>query len=580
MKYLKNIIFAVAIFIASLALFKTNVSADSYSISNFNVIVNIDEYGNADVNQKITYDFDGDYHGVDFVQDLHGTGGAKPINVTTDDSRKIKVKYTNNKNELKIKTYTDISNEKIQFNYHYKIYGVVTNYKDTARINWKVIGKNWDVDLENVKVTFNLPKKNVNDLRAWVHASENGNKIVDTKNGNVTLDMDNNPSNSFVETDMIFPTSVTPKNEKNVDKKMKSEIISEEKNISEENEIVSHHKKVILFSVALALIFISLIIYILILINYRKIKNDPNNTLTPVNHWFEVPEVSPSVAQMIIENKKPDENGFVGDLLVDANRKNIKITENEKDFNVRRLAKIDNNLLGFLFDSVGDGDSFDISDIKKYTKKDNSQKLNKSYKNWQNEIFKEYPKYFNVKHAKIARWSLIGQIVIGVLLLIINFIIPLTFSGIQVIIFRVISVLFMISVVLNLHIKRRNVSIYSDEGVHIVTELRGFRNMLEDIDDIKMAEVGDIILWEQILPYAAAFGVSKKVIKALKLNFELSDISESDLYPIYGYNNIYFVGSFSKSFSSGVTTSSSGGSGGFSGGNSGGFGGGSGGGAF
>jgi uncharacterized membrane protein len=108
--------------------------------------------------------------------------------------------------------------------------------------------------------------------------------------------------------------------------------------------------------------------------------------------------------------------------------------------------------------------------------------------------------------------------------------------------------------------------------------------MLKDIGKFDLKEVGDIILWEQILPYAVAFDLADRVIDALKFEF-----GEKAIEDAWGPNYIFvmsgsdFGRGFSESFSSAlssVSSSASGGSGGFSSGSSGGVGGGSGGGAF
>ena len=108
--------------------------------------------------------------------------------------------------------------------------------------------------------------------------------------------------------------------------------------------------------------------------------------------------------------------------------------------------------------------------------------------------------------------------------------------------------------------------------------------MLKDIGKFDLKEVGDIILWERILPYAVAFDLADRVIAALKFEF-----GEKAIEDAWGPNYIFVMSGsdlgrgFSESFSSAlssVSSSASGGSGGFSSGSSGGFGGGSGGGAF
>jgi uncharacterized membrane protein len=118
--------------------------------------------------------------------------------------------------------------------------------------------------------------------------------------------------------------------------------------------------------------------------------------------------------------------------------------------------------------------------------------------------------------------------------------------------------------------------------------------MLEDVGHFDMAQVGDLILWDRILPYAVAFGSADKVVAALKMNFSEEQLATSMPinYPlfIYGYGGFGGQADFGEAFTSGFGSSLAashsassnvgGGSGGFSGGNSGGFGGGSGGGAF
>lgn len=129
-------------------------------------------------------------------------------------------------------------------------------------------------------------------------------------------------------------------------------------------------------------------------------------------------------------------------------------------------------------------------------------------------------------------------------------------------------------------------SIYTKTGAAGMTELRGFYRMMDDIGRFNLKEVGDIVLWEGLLPYAVALGLSKKVSKALIDNFTSEELQNSNFiyyYPFIYHNGIAnFSNDFNSSFTRGMGnySSPSGGSGGFSGGSSGGFGGGSGGGAF
>ena len=149
----------------------------------------------------------------------------------------------------------------------------------------------------------------------------------------------------------------------------------------------------------------------------------------------------------------------------------------------------------------------------------------------------------------------------------------------------IIGIMMIVLEVVAFIVGNSRLSIYTQKGALETDQVRGFKKMLDDIGQFKMKDVGDLILWEDIMPYAVAFGLSKKVLKQLKIEFA----DELDAAPVLFYSGFYssssdsFEHSFERSFSSGVSTGSSsvsGSSGGFSGGSSGGFGGGSGGGAF
>ena len=131
---------------------------------------------------------------------------------------------------------------------------------------------------------------------------------------------------------------------------------------------------------------------------------------------------------------------------------------------------------------------------------------------------------------------------------------------------------------------REKLSAYTARGAEVTNQVRGFKKMLDEIGNFKMRDIGELILWEEIMPYAVALGVSKKVLKQLKLEFadEIDDTNLLFWGAFYSDGKDGFASNFSSSFDSGanLNSSASGGSGVFSGGSSGGFGGGSGGGAF
>lgn len=47
----------------------------------------------------------------------------------------------------------------MNFTYQYVLNNAVINWKDTAELNFKVIGDGWETELNNIKVTINCQDK-------------------------------------------------------------------------------------------------------------------------------------------------------------------------------------------------------------------------------------------------------------------------------------------------------------------------------------------------------------------------------------------------------------------------------------
>ena len=157
------------------------VQARSYDITDYDMAIDVAKDGSAAVTQKVRYDFDGDFNGVYYNQDTAGIDGMTALSVAVQSSSGVKAltasnteapgtyTTTDSDNRRQIKVFYPVSDDTVTFLYRYRLNGVVTNYRDTAELNWKVIGTGWDVPLNNVKVTIQLPQKNVRQLQAWTH---------------------------------------------------------------------------------------------------------------------------------------------------------------------------------------------------------------------------------------------------------------------------------------------------------------------------------------------------------------------------------------------------------------------------
>ena len=129
--------------------------------------------------------------------------------------------------------------------------------------------------------------------------------------------------------------------------------------------------------------------------------------------------------------------------------------------------------------------------------------------------------------------------------------------------------------------KMNDFILFSQFGVDEQAKWHGLYNFLNSDTLLYEKEVPDITLWEKYLIYATAFGISKKVIKALKINAIHIDINTSPILNNHFYIHSNSFHKTSRAFGHSLHTSSRGGGGfgghgGYGGGGRGGGGGGGG----
>ncbi|AKP64561.1 DUF2207 domain-containing protein [Levilactobacillus koreensis] len=593
--------------IVTIALSQPVVAAADYTINPYQVHVTVLKNGDANVTQTMTYRFDDDYHGVYNNQDLRGIKGGKLTSVATAfnggklTAARQSTAHTDNTYQVnyagqnaKVKLYHGASDgDKLKVVYHYHLQGVITNYRDTAELNWRVIGSNWDVDLENVKVVIQLPATQVKQLQAWTHGSLSGYTKVDKAQGRVTMTLAENPSGSFVESHLIFPTSVTAANTNFKDENRKAAVQKQEANLAEQANTERKQKKQRTYGGFLAFIAVTVALGLGF---WWWLWRHPANRYPhpiPANHFFDVPSVAPALAESLVDFKSPNTDALSGEILMAVSNHEIAM-EPVKDgrHQTLKLTKlvptVSNYFLQKCFMKVAKDDSFTLLELKKYGKRDKKGRLSKWFHTWQGQVDELAEPYQDADNIKLRQRTMLGTVGLTALISIaigVGWTLNRTVSVATTIIGLLAMVaLWVYTVRLYQHADRNN-----EAGLIQVNEVGGFRRMLKDIGHFNTAEVGDLILWEQILPYAAAFGLAQKVANKLAVDFSADALNDSFVvfYPIF-YSTDFggSIGSaLNDSISSAIQTStaassSSGSSGGFSGGSSGGFGGGSGGGAF
>ncbi|CAJ1230154.1 membrane protein [Levilactobacillus zymae] len=575
-----------------------------YRISAYRTQIDLHKNGNANLTQHVTYQFDDDYHGVFVVQDLRGIKGGRLTGVTTQlngqPSRAVSAATTGATNtyqltqsaeRLKAKVYRPVTDgDTLRVTYHLALTGVVTNYADTAELNWKVIGTGWEVPLRQVKVTLQLPATRLTQLQAWTHGPLTGHTQVDRQRGRVTLTVPQVAAKTAVESHLLFPTSVTPQAPR-VAQKKKAAVQRQEARLAQQANAKRQRQRWLVGGSLALLVVATLIVAGL---DVRWFCRHPGNRYPhpiPIPHSFDVPTVAPAVAESLVDEAAPNTNALTGEILLAASHGQLSLTAEKQGrhqtMRLTRKADLDNSFLTHCFQTIGQDGSFTLADLKQYGKKDQQGRLGKWFHQWQEEVNRDVEPYQDADNVALRQRYLTRGLRLTLLLVltagvswVLNSVVSAWVTGL--------SGLGLIVLWVSVRQLRRRIDRNNAEGLILVNDIGGFRRMLKDIGNFNTAKIGDLILWEDILPYAAAFGLSKQVIAKLKVDFGADALAAGFVGFYIGTENYGFA-DFGDAINSGISgslqvsggaSSTTGGSGGFSGGSSGGFGGGSGGGAF
>ena len=107
--------------------------------------------------------------------------------------------------------------------------------------------------------------------------------------------------------------------------------------------------------------------------------------------------------------------------------------------------------------------------------------------------------------------------------------------------------------------KSSNAVLFTQYGVNEQAKWFGLYNFLNSDTLINEREIHELPLWEKYLIYATAFGISEKVIKAIKLHAAEMNIDSSLILNNHSYIHSHSFHSTSRSFGRSIHTSSRGG---------------------
>jgi uncharacterized membrane protein len=413
MKSIKNLIFILTMFIATLGLVQTVKAEDDLYISDWIVDAELLENGDLKISEKLTFEFNTDFNGVYRDIKLRNTSGMTDITVEelTDgkaviykavkdadngDSKVFTAKESNG--NLRIKIYSPSEDEVKTFKISYIVKNVAAKYNDTGELYYKFIGDDNETAIGNLLINIALPSKaSDREIKVFAHGPLNG-KIYKKDDGLYQLKVNNVPRKTFVEGRIIFPKEFIALSENVVNKNMYSGILAEEeafqKKLDEERAKKEALKKSLTVINLLSFTAcLSLLIYVLI--KCRRYITQPANQ----NESELSPECTPAIASLITNNFL-GYNVVVASILdlfrkgyvsINKEQADLDINDNEA-FIINKQKEADLSLMpherhfmNWLFYKLGHGTYINTRDIEKISKHDKS-KILYDYNEWKSKV--------------------------------------------------------------------------------------------------------------------------------------------------------------------------------------------------
>lgn len=568
---------------------KVNADSRYYTIEGYNVNVDVQPDGSANIEERISYKFNGSFNGVLRDIDFGETDGLKDVKVYVDDNgteRELSVNSTGNLdaegssgtynmvaegNLMHFKVYEKSRDIGKTFIYRYTLLNVCTKYNDIAEFNRKIIDSGWTVTLSNILVNIHLPEgASMNDIKVFGHGPLTGSsKIID--GSNVQFKLDYLPPGNWMETLVLFPVSLLPQAGRVVNEDALPRILANEKQLADEannqreearkqveeyqrqqellrkQEEAQRARDAVLRPIGNA-IAVTLFCLWFLLIFWLYFKYDKEFKPTFEGKYYrELPgEYTPAEMSVLMSMGSVNTRDITATLMDLVRKRQLLLNNNSyikhgffKDKQVQdyslsinpdapaiSLMRHETFLMDWFIGKIGNGNSVHLDEISDYCRSTSGARhFTEDYSRWQT-LAKEVAEKNDFFDETCGRGRVIG-ILSSLALLAIGFMVV---TGLKSTFGVALIIQAVILMIFSARLKRRTAY-----GTEQHAMWHAFKNFLKDFSNLEKAEMPSIVMWEHYLVYAISLGVAKEVIRQLPLVFTDADLQNTHLTFMYGY---------------------------------------------
>lgn len=461
--------------------------------------------------------------------------------------------------------------------YKYDIYNQATLYNDCSELYYKFFdGNDMQYDVKNARVSVSIPKQvNSNDFHCYSHGV---NKVYEEKTSNsATFYMKNVYAGKTLAVRAILPTDVLTKTED-----IYQDIDVFDKYLSVENKLnekAINGEKFRKIALILNIVTIGLMSIALIIIYFAF---DKEIVISDVGAIHNPPyDYNPALVGYLMHQEDVREDDYIATLLDLIRKGYIEYKELDGEENnyylIKKLdssyelANYERSVFSYFIDMIGDGEKVSISQIKEYGKSETDAKnFIKMLEDFKKDVKLEGKKLNFYYDQKMVKTKLMFVLIIPLLFLIFLIVGKFLFDVKMLASVVVTFVFIAIFVVYVLTFKKR-----TKEGSIHYNKWKAYKEYLSK-SNVKDMKIDQMDYFDSMLVYATTLGLSKRLMNELKVeakgSSELFNNHYYSIYPCLYYSCISCNDNYHASISSsggssgGGFSGGGGGGGGFSGG--------------
>lgn len=398
MKIKKTLPYLLAIV---LIMVPTQAFAADFEITEVQIEAQLNEDGTADVTEQHVYEFDDDFEGI--TRSLIEKQGTTIEDFTaSENGSELKVEKEDNL----YKVYRAGDDETIQVELHYRISDAVNKFEDGAEFYWSFFDDSNESEYGDMRITV-APPAPADDVDFLGYDEAYGTGSVN-EDGTVIFQMGHVPDEKKADVRAIFEPELFP-DAAAQNGSMRNDIAADRERLENEAAVFAQNqqraKKIGVPAISIA----GAVLLLMILMGWLRARKRKLQSAGQEKEFF-VPKEIMSIPALLYFTNSPflSPNAIASSIMELVRKGNIEQLSEEHFRLVNRKTELPHEtaLIELLFDRVGDGSEFTLSEVEDYTKKDtNHAAYNESIAAWNKGIADEVKaKGFHEKQPAI-RWT-------------------------------------------------------------------------------------------------------------------------------------------------------------------------------